>query len=68
MPLTRKQKQRNAAMLKTAEPVPPTQLEIEKMSTSSLKIFLDVPLQSHALKNRKKKKRFTVFVKEISLA
>ena len=32
MPLTRKQKQRNAAMLKTAEPVPPTQLEIEKMS------------------------------------
>ena len=32
MPLTRKQKQRNAAMLKTAEPVPPTQLEIANMS------------------------------------
>ena len=32
MPLTRKQKARNAAMLKTAEPVVPTQLEIEKMS------------------------------------
>ena len=32
MPLTRKQKARNAAMLKTAEPVVPTQLEIEKMT------------------------------------
>lgn len=32
MPLTRKQKQRNAVMLKTAEPVPPTQIELEKMT------------------------------------